>query len=68
MTIIILIVAPEGLRGHLARWMVEVHAGVWEWRDGSKLGADLSTRQRRTAVSRFQPHRGDLPIFCSCRS
>lgn len=29
MTIIILIAAPEGLRGHLTRWMVEVHAGVF---------------------------------------
>ncbi|WP_258348976.1 type I-E CRISPR-associated endoribonuclease Cas2e [Saccharopolyspora gregorii] len=29
MTVIILIAAPEGLRGHLTRWMVEVHAGVF---------------------------------------
>ncbi|MEV5830502.1 type I-E CRISPR-associated endoribonuclease Cas2e [Spirillospora sp. NPDC052242] len=28
-TVIVLIAAPEGLRGHLTRWMVEVHAGVF---------------------------------------
>lgn len=29
MTVIVLIAAPEGLRGHLTRWMVEVNAGVF---------------------------------------
>ncbi|WP_405889419.1 type I-E CRISPR-associated endoribonuclease Cas2 [Streptomyces sp. NBC_00133] len=29
MTVIILVAAPDGLRGHLTRWMVEVSAG---WR------------------------------------
>ena len=29
MTIVVLIAAPEGLRGHLTRWMVEVSAGVF---------------------------------------
>ena len=29
MTVVILIAAPEGLRGHLTRWMVEVAAGVF---------------------------------------
>ncbi|MFD6626221.1 type I-E CRISPR-associated endoribonuclease Cas2e [Streptomyces diastaticus] len=29
MTVIILIAAPEGLRGHLTRWMVEGNAGVF---------------------------------------
>ncbi|MCB5911521.1 type I-E CRISPR-associated endoribonuclease Cas2e [Streptomyces pinistramenti] len=29
MTVIVLIAAPDGLRGHLTRWMVEVHAGVF---------------------------------------
>ncbi|MTV26246.1 type I-E CRISPR-associated endoribonuclease Cas2 [Nitriliruptoraceae bacterium ZYF776] len=29
MTVIVLIAAPEGLRGHLSRWMVEVAAGVF---------------------------------------
>ncbi|HSV64877.1 MAG TPA: type I-E CRISPR-associated endoribonuclease Cas2e [Mycobacteriales bacterium] len=29
MTVVILIAAPEGLRGHLTRWMIEVAAGVF---------------------------------------
>lgn len=29
MTVVILVAAPEGLRGHLTRWMVEVAAGVF---------------------------------------
>ncbi|WP_194924872.1 type I-E CRISPR-associated endoribonuclease Cas2e [Catenulispora pinisilvae] len=29
MTVIILVGAPEGLRGHLTRWMVEASAGVF---------------------------------------
>lgn len=29
MTVVVLIAAPEGLRGHLTRWMVEVNAGVF---------------------------------------
>ncbi|MFI6344179.1 type I-E CRISPR-associated endoribonuclease Cas2e [Streptomyces sp. NPDC050560] len=29
MTVIILIAAPPGLRGHLTRWMVEASAGVF---------------------------------------
>lgn len=29
MTVIVLVAAPEGLRGHLTRWMVEVQAGVF---------------------------------------
>lgn len=29
MTVVVLIAAPEGLRGHLTRWMVEVDAGVF---------------------------------------
>ncbi|MFE2640108.1 type I-E CRISPR-associated endoribonuclease Cas2e [Streptomyces scopuliridis] len=28
-TVIVLIAAPDGLRGHLTRWMVEVNAGVF---------------------------------------
>lgn len=28
-TVIVLIAAPEGLRGHLTRWMIEVAAGVY---------------------------------------
>lgn len=29
MTVIVLIAAAEGLRGHLTRWMIEVSAGVF---------------------------------------
>lgn len=29
MTVVVLIAAQEGLRGHLTRWMVEVAAGVF---------------------------------------
>lgn len=29
MTVIVLVAAPAGLRGHLTRWMVEVDAGVF---------------------------------------
>jgi CRISPR-associated protein Cas2 len=28
-TVVVLIAAPEGLRGHLTRWMIEVAAGVF---------------------------------------
>lgn len=28
-TVLVLVAAPDGLRGHLTRWMVEVHAGVF---------------------------------------
>jgi len=28
-TVIVLVASPEGLRGHLTRWMVEVQAGVF---------------------------------------
>ena len=29
MTVIVLVAAAEGLRGHLTRWMIEVAAGVF---------------------------------------
>lgn len=29
MTVIVLIAAPEGLRGHLTRWLIEITAGVF---------------------------------------
>lgn len=29
MTVIVLVAAPDGLRGHLTRWMVEVSAGIF---------------------------------------
>jgi len=28
-TVIVLVAAPDGLRGHLTRWMIEVSAGVF---------------------------------------
>jgi CRISPR-associated protein Cas2 len=29
MTVIVLIATPEGLRGHLTRWMIEIAVGVF---------------------------------------
>lgn len=29
MTVVVLVAAPPGLRGHLTRWMIEVQAGVF---------------------------------------
>jgi len=29
MTVVVLVAAPEGLRGHLTRWMIEIQAGVF---------------------------------------
>jgi CRISPR-associated protein Cas2 len=29
LTVVVLIAAPEGLRGHLTRWLIEVAAGVF---------------------------------------
>lgn len=29
MTVVVLIAAPAGLRGHLTRWMIEVAAGIF---------------------------------------
>jgi CRISPR-associated protein Cas2 len=47
-TVIVLIAVPEGLRGHLTRWMVEVAAGVFVGNPGARvrdrLWALLSTR------------------------
>lgn len=37
MTVLILIAAPEGLRGHITRWMVEVAAGVFVGRVSSRV-------------------------------
>lgn len=28
-TVVVLVAAPDGLRGHLTRWMIEVSAGVF---------------------------------------
>jgi CRISPR-associated protein Cas2 len=37
MTLVVLIAAPEGLRGHLTRWMVEVAAGVFVGNPSSRV-------------------------------
>lgn len=37
MTVIVLIAAPGGLRGHLTRWMVEVSAGVFVGNPGRRV-------------------------------
>ena len=37
MTVVILIAAPEGLRGHLTRWLVEVSAGVFVGKMNQRL-------------------------------
>lgn len=37
MTVIVLVAAPEGLRGHLTRWMVEVQAGVFVGNPGRRV-------------------------------
>lgn len=59
MTVIVLVAAPEGLRGHLTRWMVEVDAGVFvgnpsrRVRDG--LWELLSDRIREGQVVMVEP-------------
>lgn len=59
MTVIVLIAAPEGLRGHLTRWMVEVNAGVFvgnpsrRVRDG--LWETLAERIRDGQVVMVEP-------------
>jgi len=37
MTVVVLIAVPEGLRGHLTRWMVEVAAGVFVGRVSARV-------------------------------
>lgn len=37
MTIVVLVAASEGLRGHLTRWMVEVSAGVYVGNPNSRI-------------------------------
>lgn len=51
MTVIVLLAAPEGLRGHLTRWMVEVSAGVFV--------GDLSERVRNRLWPLLADHIGD---------
>lgn len=35
--VVVLIAAPQGLRGHLTRWMVEVNAGVFVGRISARV-------------------------------
>lgn len=37
MTVIVLIATPEGLRGHLTRWMIELAAGVFVGNPSSRV-------------------------------
>lgn len=43
MTVVVLVAAPEGLRGHLTRWMVEVQAGVFVGNPGRRVRDRLWT-------------------------
>lgn len=43
MTVIVLIAAPVGLRGHLTRWMVEVDAGVFVGKPSKRIRDRLWT-------------------------
>ncbi|TDC19418.1 type I-E CRISPR-associated endoribonuclease Cas2 [Streptomyces sp. 8K308] len=43
MTVVVLIAAPEGLRGHLTRWMSEVAAGVFVGNPNSRIRDRLWT-------------------------
>jgi CRISPR-associated protein Cas2 len=50
MTVVILIAAPPGLRGHLTRWMVEASAGVFIGNPNARLRDRLwETLQNRVA-------------------
>ncbi len=59
MTVIVLVAAPEGLRGHLTRWMVEVNAGVFVGNPSQRvrngLWELLSDRIRDGQVVMVQP-------------
>lgn len=37
MTVVVLVAAPDGLRGHLTRWMVEVAPGVFVGNPNSRV-------------------------------
>ncbi|KPI15679.1 CRISPR-associated protein Cas2 [Actinobacteria bacterium OK074] len=41
MTVVVLIAAPEGLRGHLTRWMVETAPGVFVGTPNSRIRDQL---------------------------
>ncbi|MFI6575402.1 type I-E CRISPR-associated endoribonuclease Cas2e [Nocardiopsis sp. NPDC050513] len=41
MTVVVLIAAPEGLRGHLTRWMVETAPGMFVGTPGRRVRDNL---------------------------
>lgn len=49
MTVVVLVAALPGLRGHLTRWMVEVQAGVFV----GQLSARIRDRLWRTLADRI---------------
>ena len=51
LTVVVLTAAPEGLRGHLTRWLVEVSAGVFV--------GDLNRRVRDRAWTTIASRVGD---------
>lgn len=63
MTVVVLIAAPEGLRGHLTRWMVEVAAGVFvgnpSQRIRDRLWETLSTRVGDGQVVMVEPAKNE---------
>jgi CRISPR-associated protein Cas2 len=62
-TVVILVAAPEGLRGHLTRWLVEVAAGVFvgnpSQRVRERLWVVLSDRIGDGQVIMIEPARNE---------
>lgn len=63
MTVVVLIAVPDGLRGHLTRWMVEVAAGVFVGSPSSRvrdrLWALLSARVGDGQAVMVEPARNE---------
>lgn len=63
LTVVVLIAAPEGLRGHLTRWMMEVAAGVFvgnpSARVRDRLWSLLADRIRDGQVIMVEPARNE---------
>jgi len=63
MTVIILIATPEGLRGHLTRWMIEIAVGVFvgnpSRRVRDRLWALLSSRVGNGQAVMVEPARNE---------
>ena len=63
MTVVVLIATPEGLRGHLTRWMIEVAAGVFvgnpNRRVRDRLWALLSARVADGQAIMIEPARNE---------